>query len=63
MSNSSYTVTINIIKFNFSVFTFIAILVKRHIVSHSFINFEFCCVKSVSENIIKNILENNYFEE
>ena len=41
----------------------ILILVKRHIVSHSFINFEFCCFESVSENIVKIILENNYFEE
>ena len=59
----SYIITINIIEFDFGVFGFIAILVRKHIVSHSFRNFEFCYFKSVSENIVENILENNYFTE
>ena len=59
----SYTITINIIEFNFSVLVIIPILVKWHVVSHSFMNFIFCYFESVSENIVETILENNYFTE
>ena len=59
----SYTITITIIEFNFGVLTIIAILVKRHIVSYRFMNFWFCCFENVNENMVENILENNYFTE
>ena len=57
----SYIITINIVEFNFGMLAIIAILVTKHIVSHIFTNFWFCCFESVNENIVENILENNYF--
>ena len=59
----SYTITINIVEFNFGVLAIVAILVTKHIVSHSFTNFWFCCFENVNENMVENILENNYFTE
>ena len=48
----SYSTTINAIEFDLSVFAIIPILFTRHIVSHSFINFIFCCFENVSVKIV-----------
>ena len=54
----SYSTTVNAIEFDLSVFAIIPILFTRHIVSHSFINFIFCCFENVSAKIVENSLRN-----
>ena len=44
------------------IFQYRKYLVGRHVVSHIvFGDFSFCCFENNSENIMENILKNNYF--